>query len=442
MAVLNWINTVCGIISAVLSVIIAYRIVYMVIGFFAKEKKFPDAKLQHSYGIIISARNESMVIGNLLDSISAQNYDMSRVKVFVVADNCSDNTAEVCRAKGAIVYERNDPTRARKGYALEFLFKNISKDYGIESLDGYLFFDADNLLHPDFLAEINKAFDTGTDVAVGYRSTKNFSTNFISASYGIHFCRSSMSYHRPRCRLGLPTHIAGTGYVMKSDLLKNGWHFTSLTEDTQFTLSSISKGIHIEFCEAAEFFDEQPYQLKVMVRQRLRWAKGRLFCFFRHVGGLVKGIFIKPKAPGGKRFACYDMFGYALPSGLISAVISFISIVTALIAAVISKTSSVGTSLGMLSGVLWALAGAYGGFVVMGLLTVIRERKHIICPTCKLVLYALLFPIFDLLDVPIGVASLFMRIKWKPIKHDQAIKIDELVENRNSKFQEENAQKS
>ncbi|MBQ7293714.1 MAG: glycosyltransferase family 2 protein [Clostridia bacterium] len=404
---------------------VSYNVIYTVIGFIVKAKTFPAAKREHSYGIIISARNESAVIGNLLDSIAAQRYDMSKIKVFVVADNCNDDTADVCRSKGAIVYERHDPSKARKGYALEFLFENIARDYGIESLEGYLFFDADNLLHPEFLSEINKAFDTGVDVAVGYRSTKNFSTNFISAAYGIHFCRSSMNYHRPRCRLGLPTHIAGTGYVMKSEILKDGWHFDSLTEDAQFTLSGLSKGIHIEFCESAEFFDEQPYRFKVMVRQRLRWAKGRLFCFFRYAAGLIKGIFIKPKAPGGNRFACYDMFCYALPKGLISVVISAVSTIAAAIATGIntSADSLYETAIGLLT----ALASAYAGFMVIGLLTAIREHKHIICPLPKLVLYVILFPIFDLMDLPVSIASLFMRVKWKPIKHDQAIKIDELV---------------
>ncbi len=412
--------------TLLLTVPMLYQVIYTVIGFFTREKTFPAARENHRYGIIIAARNESAVIGNLLESINRQHYDMSRVRIFVVADNCTDNglTAEICRSHGATVYERHDPTRARKGYALEYLFEQIDRDFGIDAFEGYVFFDADNLLHPDFLAELNKAFDTGTDVAVGYRNSKNFARNAISASYGLHFMRSSLTMHRPRARLGLPTHIAGTGYVIRAEHLLGGWHYTSLTEDTQFTLSRVADGKHIEFCETAEFFDEQPYQLRVSFRQRLRWEKGRLFCFFRTAGGLLRGIFKKPQ--GGSRFACYDMFFYALPKSLISALLSVIYTVAAAIltGVVLSGGDPLGTALDL----LWVLAQTYLGFLFIGILTAIRERRHIKCSLPRLIWYVLAFPWFDLVGLPIAIVSLFMRVKWKPIKHDEAIRVEELVE--------------
>ncbi len=429
-------DIVYRVITTLLSVLGLYKIVYTVIGFLAREKTFPEAGEAHRFGIIIAARNEQAVIGNLLDSIQRQSYDMSRVRIFVVADNCTDGgrTAAICREKGAIVYERFDKEHARKGYALEFLFEQIERDYGIESLDGYVFFDADNLLHPNFLREINKAFDTGVDIAVGYRNSKNFDRNPISSAYGIHFYRSTMVYHRPRVRLGLPTHIAGTGYVMRASLLKNGWHFTSLTEDTQFTLTSVAAGRHIEFCEAAEFYDEQPYEWKVMIRQRLRWAKGRLFCFFRCGGKLLLGIFKKPKADPPRRvrwFACYDMFFYALPKALLSACLSLLyTAVTFLLAVLLlggQEPAAKGDLLATLLNLLTSLATSYLGFALAGALTVIRERRHIKCSIPKRILYVLTYPMFDLIGLPISIASLFMRVKWKPIKHDEDIKVEEIV---------------
>ena len=83
-------SMLCTGITSLISVLMIYQIVYAVIGFFGKEKTFAPAKRQHSFGIVIAARNERLVIGNLLDSIAVQNYDMSRVRVFVVADNCND----------------------------------------------------------------------------------------------------------------------------------------------------------------------------------------------------------------------------------------------------------------------------------------------------------------------------------------------------------------
>lgn len=81
--------------------------------------------------------------------------------MFVVADNCTDNTAKVAREHGAICYERFDDAHRTKGYALEFLFDRIEEDYGRMSFEGYFVFDADNLLKKDFVTKMNDAFDSG-----------------------------------------------------------------------------------------------------------------------------------------------------------------------------------------------------------------------------------------------------------------------------------------
>lgn len=93
------------IIATVFFVCYSYQFAYILVPYLKKEKPHKPAEL-HRYAVLISARNEELVIGNLLDSISAQDYPSSLVRVFVVADNCTDKTAKVARAHGAIVYER------------------------------------------------------------------------------------------------------------------------------------------------------------------------------------------------------------------------------------------------------------------------------------------------------------------------------------------------
>ena len=415
-----------ALILSVYSVLVLYRAVYVVVGFLCKPKTFPEARTRHTYGVIIAARNEERVIGNLIESIRGQDYDPERIRIFVVADNCTDRTAEICRELGAVVYERHDEARMRKGYALEFLFQQIQRDYGILSFDAYLFFDADNLLAPNFITEINKAFDACGEIAVGYRNAKNFDTNFISAGYGLHFYNSTMTMHRPRSLLGQSTHIAGTGYAVRSGLLSDGWHCTCLTEDTQFCLTAIARGRKIEFCEAAEFYDEQPHTVRVMVRQRLRWAKGRLACFFLLFPRLLRGIFRCKE----RKFSCYDMFFYILPKGLLSALASILYTVVSFLAALWASgapgQAAAGGVLGALPGLLRALGVSWLGLFLMGVLIAVRERRHIHCKTGRLILYTLLWPYFDLIGLPIAIASLFMRVKWKPIRHDQSIAIEEI----------------
>lgn len=421
-----------------------YKNILFLIGLLAPKKVYPKTDEKKQYGIIICARNERLVIGNLIDSIHAQTYDQDRLKIFVVADNCTDNTAEICREKGCIVYERFDKEHARKGWAMEYLFDRIEEDYGIESLDAYVVFDADNLLHPTFMEEMNKAFvATNGSIVVGYRNTKNFDQNFISAGYGIHFIRSVVTYHRPRGWLNSSTHIAGTGFAVPSRLLKDGWHYTCLTEDTQFTMNSVADGEFIAFCEDAEFFDEQPYQVKVMARQRMRWVKGRLYSFFSTLPRIIKGIFTQK---GIKKFSCFDMLLYCYPGGLYYAIRDLvmpvlkylIGFILAIIAGdavgVDTAAASAGVNehwalviWGMIAPALLKLAATFLRNAVTGALIVIREHKKIHCPPLKLALYTFLFPWFDLIGGPLALMALFSTTQWKPIKHDAAISIDQLT---------------
>ena len=213
---------ICDILSSSFFVFSIYKYIYLLIGFFVKPKVFKKAAADKKYAVIIAARNEELVIGKLLESLNAQTYPKELIKIFVVADNCTDSTGKIARSYGATVYERNEPERARKGYALSFLFDRIERDYGISSFDGYLFFDADNVVNSDYIEQMNNAFATDVDAVVGYRNSKNFSQNFISAGYGMHFMRSTVSYHRPRSKRSLSTHRAGSGYLLSSKLLEGG----------------------------------------------------------------------------------------------------------------------------------------------------------------------------------------------------------------------------
>ena len=133
-----------NIILTVAGMITFYNFVYLIIGFIIKPKTFEETKILKKYAFLIPARNEELVIGQLIDSILAQNYPKEKIEIFIVADNCDDKTAEIAREKGVNVYERFDLSKQRKGYALDFLLENIDNDYKIDSFDGYVILDADN----------------------------------------------------------------------------------------------------------------------------------------------------------------------------------------------------------------------------------------------------------------------------------------------------------
>jgi len=112
-----------------LGILTSYQIFYLIIGFFSKKNIYPETEIKRKYAIIIAARNEEKVIGKLIDSLNQQTYDRQLFEIFVVADNCSDDTAKVATHHGATVYERFDEDKKRKGWALEYLFEQIKKKF-------------------------------------------------------------------------------------------------------------------------------------------------------------------------------------------------------------------------------------------------------------------------------------------------------------------------
>ncbi|MCL2628538.1 MAG: glycosyltransferase [Oscillospiraceae bacterium] len=411
-------DLVCSALLILTGILVVHRHIYTIIGLFIKPVVYPETNKLGRYAIVIAARNEEAVIGNLIDSIHAQDYNPSLLTTFVVADNCTDNTARVCRDKGAVVYERFNKEKARKGYALEFLFENIKADYGIEAFDGYFVFDADNLLMPDYVSQMNKAFSTGKDIVTSYRKSKNFDTNFISAAYGIHFHRNSMALHRPRAVMDIGTHITGTGFLIASHLLADGWKFHNLTEDDQFTSYISSKGYKTAFCDNAEFYDEQPTDFQTSYKQRLRWAKGRFTGFFQHGSSLLKGIFKH------KSFTCYDMFSHYFPYGLISLLVGVIYPLSGVLYNLFSQGAY--DFQNMAENIIAGVLGLYLSSLLMGILTVIREYNRINCSPFKLLLYTFLFPWFDLISLPVLTLSLFQKVKWAPIVHKDTTRIADI----------------
>lgn len=409
--------------SKIIGWLYKYRTLYALTGALAT-RKFPATDKRYKYAVLIAARNESAVLGNLLESLRRQDYDGS-VTVFTVADNCTDDTAAIARAGGAICYERFDPNRRTKGYALQYLVECIRRDYGIDHFDGYFVFDADNLLRPDYISRMNESFAAGEKIITSYRNTKNFGDNWISASYGLHWLRTIRTEHRARSIFRLATRIQGTGFLFASEVIRDGWNYTSLTEDRAFCADAVVGGYRISYNDAAEFFDEQPVDLKIAMRQRVRWSKGHLQAFGESGGKLFRGIF---KAPFRRAsFMSFDMLTVVFPRSLFSVfrkAVVWVARLTLLLAA----GASFGAVAALIGGAVWATGKGYFSRVVSAVYIFIVERRRIpAMKWYKRVWFCLTFPLFYLIGKLSLVVALFARVEWKPIPHKVAVRIDELA---------------
>ena len=404
---------------AVIGAMLLHYAVFTIVGIFAK-KKYPAAEEKLKYAVIIGARNEEAVIGGLLDSINAADYPKDKLQVFVVAHNCTDATAEVARGKGATVYEYDNPNERTVGYAYRYLVDRISDDYGVENYDGFFIINADNRVTENYFTKMNDAFVANgrKHVITSYRNSHNFPDNYMSFLYGIYFITACRFEARGRTVCGCSTRVSGTGYVFGPEFLKDGWKYVTLTEDWEFSADSIACGKKIYYCDDAEFFDEQPTTVGVMMRQRLRWARGHMVVFFTRFKELMKSLFTPRKKGGQNKFSVYDFSTSILPLGVISVVSFIIQII------LISLSPLFGHDAGR----VWAFYGICAGIgfalsylicVFTAVLLIILERKRIPKVGFFTALGAILvWPFFLMLNIVLDVVALFKKkMEWEVIPH-------------------------
>ena len=395
----------------------SYQFFYIPVSLFKKPKAHREPK-PHRFAVLIAARNERSVIGELIDSINAQDYPAHLINIFVIADNCTDDTALIAQEHGAVVYTRRDSLHVGKGYALNFLLEQIARDYPAGYFDAFLVLDADNVIAPNYITEMNKTFSDGYGIITSYRNSKNYGDNWISAGYALWFLREARYLNNARMLLGSSCAVSGTGFLFSREILERcgGWNFFLLTEDIEFSIDNVVRGEKIGYCGTAVLYDEQPTSFRQSWRQRLRWSRGYLQVFSRYGGRLMRGIF-------HGSFSCYDMAMNIMPA----AVLTGLSVAVNLTAA--AANFYIGGDLKVLGlSVLQTLVNLYMTLFVIGSITTITEWKQIHCSAGKKLLYALSFPVFMFTYVPITIASLFCDVQWQPIRHQRCLNVSQITQ--------------
>ena len=280
MGIWNGIWNVLG--GPVYNITLAFQILVLIVSMYyfvlglcgiyrRKDKKIFQPK--KTFAMIVAAHNEDVVIGNMVDSLNKLDYPREMYDIFVIADNCTDNTAKIAKEHGANVFERFNKEKRGKGYALEWMFDKLFKME--KKYDAVCIFDADNLVSPNFLKEINNKMCEGYKVVQGYLDSKNPGDSWITESYSIAFWSSNRFFQLSRANLGLTNQIGGTGFAVDTNILKKlGWGATCLTEDLEFSCKLVLNGEKVGWAHDAIIYDEKPLTLKDSWNQRKRWMSG------------------------------------------------------------------------------------------------------------------------------------------------------------------------
>lgn len=237
---------------------------------YLKPKKYNNKK---RYCILIPARYESKVINNLLLSITKQTTKINPKDIYIIVESIKDKTVDIAKQYNMNIILRENLSLKRKGYALNDAVTYILKKQ--IRYDAYFIFDADNILDKDFIKNMEKSINEGYDIGIGYRNTKNSNT-LVSASSALTFSMINTMLNERKNKYHNNLTISGTGYYIKGSIIEewNSFPFHSLTEDYELTLYAILHNLTTTYNKKAIFYDEQPDNFNVSLKQRTRWVKG------------------------------------------------------------------------------------------------------------------------------------------------------------------------
>ena len=386
-----------------------------IIGLLKRNKiHYKHSKKYARFAILIPARNESLVIGELLDSLNSLNYSKDKYSIYVIPNNCTDNTKDIVKEKNANIIDCTVKTKT-KGDVLKFAFDSLKKD---KKIDAYVIFDADNVVHPDFLKHMNDCYQEGYHVAEGFRDAKNPQDNWISGSYTLYYLLQNVFYNYTRMPLGGSASINGTGFMVQKKLIdKYGFETHTLTEDMEFTGLCALRGEKIAFVEDAITYDEYPNKFIPSWNQRKRWSAGILECMRLYSKKLFKNAF------KNKSLHSFDIsLTYICP---IIQVLGFVGVIMLVLFRLFGIELNDIFSYFFASGIIYFIATYLLGILVE-VITIKYKKKKV----KNVVAGLLLFPLFIISWIPINIICLLKKhTTWDEIKHNRNININDVMKN-------------
>ena len=389
--------TICGVICTLFTLYYAITSVGGVL--FCKPRPIPEQPAQKRIAAVIPARNEAAVVGMLVESLLRQKYPRELFDVYVIPNNCTDDTEGAALAAGAMVLHVPGPIRS-KGDVLRGAFAQLTAS---GRYDAYCVFDADNLVKEMFFQRVNDALLAGWQVAQGYRDSKNPYDNWVSGSMSAFYWFMSRFYNESRFRMNMSCHLNGTGFMVSDALIRAiGWDTHTLTEDLEFTALCALHGYKVGWMFGARIYDEQTNSFAVSCVQRRRWTAGSLQCMRRYVPALLKK----------HTLACLDMAMLFLGN----------------LMCVIGIVPAVGTALGLLPFFIshpWRilallLLGAVYYLICCGGAALMYHAEGRLNRRALPGIFG--FPIFLVTWMPINIYACFTPPpRWKEIRHDRGI---------------------
>jgi cellulose synthase/poly-beta-1,6-N-acetylglucosamine synthase-like glycosyltransferase len=237
--------------------------------------------------IVVPAHNEERHLPTLLDSLRQLDYPPDLYEVWVVADNCTDNTARIVVEGGARCLKRDDMTAIGKGWALRFAFDEVCRT----AAHAVVVVDADSVVRPNLLRAFASRLAKG-DRALQASDRLQPGSSAQSVLLAAENLLEDRLFYQARSRLGLPVLLRGNGICLATSLLReHPWNAFSMTEDTEYAVRLASQGEFARHVPEAVVMTQAPEERGEMAAQRTRWGAGHLRVALRYAPCLLlKGL--------------------------------------------------------------------------------------------------------------------------------------------------------
>ena len=362
-----------------------------------KKEKQTDIRLK--FAVLIPARNEQNCITGIIKSLNKQDYPHELIDIYVIPNNCTDNTAAVALASGAYVLQAPQDVKY-KGGALQFAINKLLDDS--KQYDVFLIFDADNVANSKFVSSMNQTLCNDARVAKSRILAKNNKESWVATCYDIHFCTANLFLNRARIRIGFSARVIGTGFAIKSTYLKElgGFNTTSITEDAEFFAICAVNGEKIAFCEDAITYDEETNSFKKSMIQRKRWMSGIMHVVILKFKDLCNALFKRKSMKYAFDALVQLTFTY------MQALIPF-----AFILSILTASSSY-----LVNTLPLSILRTYLYVLFLAMLVLILEKRLVFSK--NVFLGIILYPFFVLCFIPLQTISLFKKtVHWTEIGH-------------------------
>lgn len=299
-------NIIDWILFTLLALCVGYLLLYAIASKFYRVPRFPDARTFRRFAVLFPAYKEDRVIASSVRGFLQQDYPQELFDIIVISDQMQDATNEDLRSLPIrlLIADYRDSSKAK---ALTMAMESVSGEH----YDIVAIMDADNLTSPDFLAEINRAFDNGARSVQAHRTGKNMNTD-ISVLDGISEEINNGIFRSGHNALGLSAALSGSGMAFEAEWFrKNVWLLETAGEDKELEVLLLRQRIHTTYLPQIPVYDEKTQKEEAIGNQRKRWIAAQ-FGILRHsLSGLREAV------SKGNMDYCDKILQWMLPPRLI-----------------------------------------------------------------------------------------------------------------------------